>query len=161
MSALAATLLLAGWQASAVVTLVPPPGVCALRYDDAERGLAAVVETRDTGTQLVTAFAISGAGIQRARLVTANFDSAIRLKPVPPLAGEALRMQAALDESDSAALLVHDLSNAGGRIELQRRGRAGIERLELPHPLPRREVVSRFLFCVTDLQSLRRSPAPE
>ncbi len=150
MNLLASLLLTVTWNATAVRDLQPPqPGVCAMRFEDPAQGLVAVLEKRETPEGFVTALAVTGAGVRSARLVTPSADTAKMLKKAAPRAGETLRAEALLGDDDALALLVRELSTVGGRLEVKRA--KDVERFELPHPLPHREVVSKFLFCTRDL----------
>lgn len=149
MTATLALLLAGGWQATATIELHGTiPGACAIRYQDDDHALSVALEKRDAGTVVTTALAVTGAGVRRARLVTANVDTAEVLAPVPPRGDEAWRAEGPLEERDSGALLMHDLAISGGRVEIDRGH--GLETFELPHPLPR-EVVAQYLNCTGDL----------
>lgn len=150
MMAILLSLLLASWQTTATIELKGrSPGVCGIRYADTAAGLQMTIEKRNTGSAVLTAFAVTGEGVRSARLVTANVDTLKLLKRAEPRPGEALRAEAVLENQDAGALLIHDLAISGGRLDIQRRGRK-LQRYELPHPLPR-EVVTGYLNCAGDL----------
>lgn len=145
--------LLAAWQAQAIADLGRQPGssmpvACVIRYDDAAADLSLLIEKRVTPTGIVTALAVTGAGVTDARLQTASVDSAQVLQPVATRATEQFRAEALLEDRDAGALLIRDLAVAGGQLTVSRNGTDS--RHELPHPLPR-DVTGGYLNCAGDL----------
>lgn len=137
------------WQTTVAIELrAGTPSRCAIRYAMPARGLVLSVEKRNTGDAVLTAVAVSGVPVTDARLRTANLDTASLLKPAAPQRDERWRAEAGLEDSDSGAVLMHDLAISGG--ELQLVAANGTETLALPHPLPR-EVVAQYLNCAGDL----------